>query len=134
MCRLDGDAVGKLSTRTLAAFDESSAAASRSAPSRVPAIGFDGFIRGCPRFATGEGRYRNDAIPFADALYEVIGVPFGRDDFLQILHSLATGGRVVPALSRHDARVLKEIGFVGDPRAATAARLDRDIRMTELVR
>ncbi|WP_280521706.1 hypothetical protein [Rhodococcus sp. B50] len=43
-------------------------------------------------------------------------------------------GRVVPASSRHDADVLEEAGFVGDPRAATAARLDRDIRMTELVR
>ncbi|MGF7123314.1 hypothetical protein AB4Z09_20635 [Rhodococcus sp. TAF43] len=38
-----------------------------------------------------------------------------------------------PALSEHDATLLAEAGFVTDPAAATAARVDRDIRMQDLV-
>ena len=38
-----------------------------------------------------------------------------------------------PALSEHDATLLTEAGFVTDPAAATAARVDRDIRMQDLV-
>ncbi len=84
--------------------------------------------------ASAEDRYRSGDLAFEDALREVTGIPLDRDVFVQILHSLASRKRVVPELSEHDARILEEAGFVGDPAAATAARLDRDLRMAELVR
>ncbi|WP_186626585.1 hypothetical protein [Rhodococcus sp. BP22] len=37
------------------------------------------------------------------------------------------------ALSEHDAALLDKSGFVADPAAAAAARLDRGIRMQELI-
>ncbi|ORI18335.1 hypothetical protein [Rhodococcus sp. 1168] len=37
------------------------------------------------------------------------------------------------SLSEHDAALLDKSGFVADPAAATAAQLDRDIRMQELI-
>lgn len=84
--------------------------------------------------ATAEDRYRSGDLAFEDALREVTGIPLDRDVFVQILHSLATRKPVAPELSEHDAHVLEEVGFIGHPAAATAARLDRDIRMAELVR
>lgn len=83
--------------------------------------------------ATAEDRYRSGHLAFEDALREVTGVPLDRNDFVQILHSLASRNPVVPELSEHDAHILEEAGFVGDRTAATAARLDRDIRMAKLV-
>ncbi|HEY5857474.1 MAG TPA: hypothetical protein VIW24_26455 [Aldersonia sp.] len=91
-------------------------------------------VAGMSGSAAAEDRYRSGDLPFEEALREVTGVQLDRDDFVQILHGLASRGLVVPELSAHDARILDEAGFVGDPAAATAARLDRDIRMTELVR
>ncbi|MGC5163189.1 hypothetical protein ACLQ3J_10760 [Rhodococcus sp. DT1] len=38
-----------------------------------------------------------------------------------------------PALSDHDATLLAEAGLVTDPAAAMAARVDRDIRLQDLV-
>lgn len=37
------------------------------------------------------------------------------------------------ALSEHDAALLDKSGFVADPAAATAARLDREIKMQDLI-
>ncbi|MDH6679496.1 hypothetical protein M2284_003718 [Rhodococcus sp. LBL1] len=84
--------------------------------------------------ANAEDRYRSGELAFEDALREVTGTDIGRDDLVQILHSLASRKSVAPELSEHDARILEEAGLVSDPAAATAARLDRDIRMVELVR
>ncbi|MDH6279982.1 hypothetical protein [Prescottella agglutinans] len=84
--------------------------------------------------ANAEDRYRSGDLAFEDALREVTGTDIGRDDLVQILHSLASRKSVAPELSEHDARILEEAGLVSDPAAATAARLDRDIRMVELVR
>lgn len=84
--------------------------------------------------ATTEARYLRGDLPFEDALREVTGLTIGRDQLVQILHGLASRHRVAPALSEHDARVLEEAGFVADPAAAAMARLDRDIRMANLVR
>ncbi|GAB2655332.1 hypothetical protein ABI214_08480 [Prescottella soli] len=83
---------------------------------------------------TAEDRYRSGDLAFEDALREVTGADIGRDDLVQILHGLASRQLVVPELSEHDARILEEAGLVGDPAVATAARLDREIRMVELVR
>ncbi|WP_246098156.1 hypothetical protein [Rhodococcus spelaei] len=38
-----------------------------------------------------------------------------------------------PALSEHDAQLLADAGFESDPTSATAARVDRDVRMPNLV-
>lgn len=84
--------------------------------------------------ATAEDRYRSGDLAFEDALREVTGIPLDRDVFVQILHDLASRARVAPELSEHDARHLEQVGFIGDPATATAARLDRDIRMADLVR
>src|SRR6476661_9761244 len=81
-----------------------------------------------------EARYLRGDLGFEDALREVTGTDVGRKFFAQILHSLSDRNPAAPPLSDHDAALLTEAGFVDDPAAATAARVDRDIRMQELVR
>ncbi|EHK80550.1 hypothetical protein QR64_01440 [Rhodococcus sp. Chr-9] len=83
--------------------------------------------------ATTESRYLRGDLNFEDALREVTGVDIGRDQLVQILKSLHTANPAGPALSEHDARVLTDAGFTASPAAATAARVDRDIRMANLV-
>ncbi|WP_240945608.1 hypothetical protein [Rhodococcus sp. HNM0569] len=82
-----------------------------------------------------EDRYRHGDLDFETAVQEVTGTDMDREVFARIVHSLAAaevpGG---PALSEHDAALLEEAGFVTDPAAATAARVDRDIRMQHLLR
>ncbi|MFC9553865.1 hypothetical protein ACFTWF_23745 [Rhodococcus sp. NPDC056960] len=80
-----------------------------------------------------EARYLRGDLGFEDALREVTGTDVGRPFFAQILHSLSDRNPAAPALSEHDAALLDDAGFVDDPAAATAARVDRDIRMQELV-
>lgn len=82
-----------------------------------------------------ETRYLSGDLDFEDALREVSGSDIDRSELAQILHGfrktlLAAG----PTLSDHDAQLLTKAGFVTDPAAATAARVDRDIRMQDLVR
>ncbi|MGW0044359.1 hypothetical protein [Rhodococcus sp. NPDC003348] len=83
--------------------------------------------------ATVEARYLRGDLDFEDALREVTGADIGRDDLVQILHSLDSRNPGTPALSEHDAQVLADAGFTADPATATAARVDRDIRMLKLV-
>lgn len=80
-----------------------------------------------------ESRYLRGDLGFEDALREVTGTDVDRKFFAQILHSLSDRNPAAPALSEHDAGLFAEAGFVADPAAATAARVDRDIRMQELV-
>lgn len=80
-----------------------------------------------------EDRYRNGDLDFESAVREVTGADFTRAFFAQIVHGLSASNPAEPALSEHDAAVLREAGFVTDPTAATAARLDRHIRMQNLV-
>ncbi|PXW33688.1 UNVERIFIED_CONTAM: hypothetical protein DES50_102311 [Williamsia faeni] len=47
---------------------------------------------------------------------------------------MALGDTTGPVLSESDAALLDESGFVTDPAAAAAVRLDRDARMQDLVR
>jgi hypothetical protein len=83
--------------------------------------------------ATTESRYLRGDLDFEDALREVTGTDIGRDQLVQILKGLHTANPARPALSEHDERVLTEAGFTASPTAATAARVDRDIRMAGLV-
>ena len=83
--------------------------------------------------ATTESRYLRGDLDFEEALREVTGVDLGRDQLVQILKGLHTANPAGPALSEHDARVLTEAGFTASPPAATAARIDRDVRMANLV-
>ncbi|WP_037192100.1 hypothetical protein [Rhodococcus rhodochrous] len=82
--------------------------------------------------ATTESRYLRGDLNFEDALREVTGIDIGRDQLVQILKSLRTTNPAGPALSEHDARVLTDAGFTASPAAATAARVDRDVRMANL--
>ncbi|PQP17276.1 hypothetical protein C5613_34740 [Rhodococcus opacus] len=84
--------------------------------------------------ASTEARYLRGDLGFEDALREVTGTDVGRQFFAQILHSLSDRNPAAPPLSDHDAALLDQAGFVDDPAAATTARVDRDIRMQELVR
>lgn len=82
-----------------------------------------------------EDRYRHGDLDFETAVREVTGTDMGREFFARIVHSLAAAEpSTAPALSAHDAALLEDAGFVTDPAAATAARVDRDIRMQDLVR
>ncbi|MGW6374814.1 hypothetical protein ACWFRB_01960 [Rhodococcus sp. NPDC055112] len=73
-------------------------------------------------------------LSFEDALREATGTNIGRGELAKILHRLASEHSPTnPVLSRHDAELLSDAGFVTDPAAATAARVDRDIRMQDLV-
>ncbi|MEU2005567.1 hypothetical protein ACH47B_25400 [Rhodococcus sp. NPDC019627] len=84
--------------------------------------------------ASTEARYLRGDLGFEDALREVTGTDVGRQFFAHILHGLADRNPAAPPLSDHDAALLDQAGFVDDPAAATAARVNRDIRMQELVR
>ena len=81
-----------------------------------------------------EDRYRHGDLDFETAVREVTGADIGREFFARIVHGLAAEDPAAPALSEHDAELLTGAGFVTDPAAATAARVDRDIRMQDLVR
>ncbi|MEE2058013.1 hypothetical protein [Rhodococcus artemisiae] len=83
--------------------------------------------------ATAEARYLRGDLDFEDALREVTGTDIGRDDLVQILRGLHSTNATPPALSEHDAQVLADPGFTADPAAAASARVDRDIRMANLV-
>ncbi|ORI22708.1 hypothetical protein [Rhodococcus sp. 1168] len=82
---------------------------------------------------SAEERYRHGDLDFETAVREATGADIGREFFARILHDLTTPDRAGLALSEHDSTLLAEAGFVTDPAAATAARLDRDIRMQYLV-
>lgn len=84
--------------------------------------------------AAAEDRDRTGAPAFAESLREVTGVQLDRDDFVQILHRLASHNPIGIKLSAHDARILEEAGFVGDRGSTTATRLPRDARVAGLVR
>jgi hypothetical protein len=81
-----------------------------------------------------EDRYRHGDLDFEAAVREVTGADVDREFFARIVHGLAAVDPAAPALSEHDAALLAEAGFVTDPAAATAARVDRDIRMQDLLR
>lgn len=84
-----------------------------------------------------EDRYRHGDLDFETAVSEVTGTDIGRDYFVGIVHSLRELNlslSTAPVLSEHDAKLLDEAGFVTDPAAATAAHVDRDIRMQNLLR
>lgn len=82
-----------------------------------------------------EDRYLRGDLNFEDALREVSGSDIDRGDLAQILHGFRQARTPVgPTLSDHDADLLAKAGFVAAPAAAAAARVDRDIRMQELVR
>ncbi|MGW0177212.1 hypothetical protein ACWDUM_25585 [Rhodococcus sp. NPDC003322] len=81
-----------------------------------------------------EDRYLRGEIGFEDALREVAGIDIDRGDLAQILRGLAGRSPGSPEISDHDAGVLVSAGFVENPIATTAARVDRDIRMQDLVR
>lgn len=79
-------------------------------------------------------RFMHGDLRFEDALKEVTGTDLDRNHLWRILEGLASERRVAaPVLSAHDARILDEAGFVADPVAAASARVDRDIRMQNLV-
>ncbi|WP_433613349.1 hypothetical protein [Prescottella agglutinans] len=80
-----------------------------------------------------EDRYRHGDLDFEAAVREVTGADVDREFFARIVHGLAAADPAAPALSEHDAALLAEAGFVTDPAAAAAARVDRDIRMQDLV-
>lgn len=81
-----------------------------------------------------EDRYRRGDLDFESAVREATGADIDREVFARIVHSLTPDSPAVPDLSDHDASVLEEAGFVADPAAATASRLDRQFRMQSLVR
>ncbi|MFF0818318.1 hypothetical protein ACFYVR_24675 [Rhodococcus sp. NPDC003318] len=83
--------------------------------------------------ATTEDRYLRGDLDFEDALREVTGVDIGRDGLVQILRGLHYQNAAGPALSEHDAQVLADAGFAADSAAAASARVDRDLRMANLV-
>lgn len=82
---------------------------------------------------SAEDRYLDGDLGFEDAVREVIGADIHRAFFAQIVHGLSDKNSAGPALSEHDAALLADAGFVADPAAATATRVDRDIRMQALV-
>lgn len=82
-----------------------------------------------------EARYLSGDLDFEDALREVSGSDIDRSELARILHGFRkTLPAVGPTLSDHDAQLLTDAGFVTDPASATAARVDRDIRMQDLIR
>ena len=86
--------------------------------------------------ATGSTRDRflHGDLRFEDALKEVTGTDLDRSHLWHILEGLASERSVAaPVLSAHDARKLDEAGYVSDPVAVASARVDRDIRMQNLV-
>lgn len=83
---------------------------------------------------SAEDRYLHGDLDFEDAVREVTGADIDRAFFAQIVHSLSARNAAGPTLSEHDASLLADAGFATDPAAATAARMDRDIRMQDLVR
>lgn len=85
--------------------------------------------------ATGsvEDRYRRGDLDFEAAVREVTGADIDREFFARIVHGLAVSDPAQPALSEHDAALLAEAGFVTDPAAAASARVDRSVRMQNLV-
>lgn len=86
--------------------------------------------------ATGSTRDRflHGDLRFEDALKEVTGTALDRSALWHILEGLASQRSVAaPVLSAHDAQILDEAGFAADPLAAASARVDRDIRMQNLV-
>ncbi|ANQ75592.1 MULTISPECIES: helix-turn-helix domain-containing protein [Rhodococcus] len=86
--------------------------------------------------ATGStrDRYLHGDLRFEDALKEVTGTDLDRRALWHILEGLASRRSVAaPVLSAHDARILDDVGFVADPLAVASARVDRDIRMQNLV-
>ncbi|SDC55772.1 hypothetical protein [Rhodococcus tukisamuensis] len=82
---------------------------------------------------SAEDRYRHGDLDFEAAVREVTGADIDREFFARIVHRLSVKDPAVLALSEHDAALLTESGFVTEPAAATAARVDRDIRMQDLV-
>jgi hypothetical protein len=79
-------------------------------------------------------RFLHGDLPFEDALKEVTGTDLDRSHLWHILEGLASERRAAaPVLSAHDAHILDDAGFVADPVAAASARVDRDIRMQNLV-
>lgn len=83
--------------------------------------------------SSAEDRYRHGDLDFEAAVREVTGADVDREFFARIVHRLSVKDPAGLALSEHDAALLAESGFVTDPVAATAARVDRDIRMQDLV-
>lgn len=82
---------------------------------------------------SAEDRYRHGDLDFETAVREVTGADIDREFFARIVHRLSAKDPAVLALSEHDDALLTESGFVTEPAAATAARVDRDIRMQNLV-
>ncbi|WP_087587921.1 hypothetical protein [Prescottella equi] len=83
---------------------------------------------------SAEDRYLHGELDFEAAVREVTGADMGREFFARIVHGLAAADQAAgPALSEHDAGLLEAAGFITDPAAAAAARVDRDIRMQDLV-
>jgi hypothetical protein len=82
---------------------------------------------------SAEDRYRNGDLDFEAAVREVTGADVDREFFARIVHGLSVKDPAGLALSEHDDALLTDAGFVTDPAAATAARVDRDIRMQDLV-
>lgn len=80
-----------------------------------------------------EDRYRRGDLDFEAAVRAVTGANVDREFFAWIVHRLGVKDPAGLALSEHDAALLAESGFTTDPAAAIAARLDRDIRMQDLV-
>ncbi|NMM85617.1 hypothetical protein B2J88_14765 [Rhodococcus sp. SRB_17] len=79
-------------------------------------------------------RFMHGDLPFEDALKEVTGTELDRSHLWHILEGLASErSATAPVLSAHDAEILDKAGFVADPLAAASARVDRDIRMQNLV-
>lgn len=82
---------------------------------------------------SAEDRYRQGDLDFEAAVREATGTDIDREFFARIVHRLSAKDPAVLALSEHDDALLTEFGFVIEPAAATAARVDRDIRMQDLV-
>lgn len=79
-------------------------------------------------------RFMHGDLPFEDALKEVTGTELDRSHLWHILEGLAfERSAAAPVLSAHDAHILDKAGFVSDPLAVASARVDRDIRMQNLV-
>ncbi|MDV8070943.1 helix-turn-helix domain-containing protein [Rhodococcus sp. IEGM 1366] len=79
-------------------------------------------------------RFLHGDLPFEGALKEVTGTDLDRSHLWQILEGLASErSATTPVLSAHDAHILDDAGLVADPVPAASARVDRDIRMQNLV-
>jgi len=82
---------------------------------------------------SAEDRYRHGDLDFEAAVREVTGVDVDREFFARIVRGLAVKDPAGLTLSEHDVALLTESGLVTDSAAATAARVDRDIRMQDRV-